>query len=59
MKIKGISNKNNKDNYKKFLNETEEEGNNCPCWVCKEQRDIMKNIQRQNSFLSNIVAFDQ
>jgi hypothetical protein len=53
----GTPNVDSKDTYKKFTFETEEEYNNCPCWVCKERIDIMRNIQRENSLLGNIISF--
>lgn len=42
---------------KNFLKETDDE--NCNCWRCEEQKDKKKIIKRQNSFLSNIVAFEK
>lgn len=51
----GTSNSDNKDNDKKFTLGTED----CNCYLCREFKDQKRIIQRQNSFLSNIVAFEQ
>jgi hypothetical protein len=49
----------NKDNDKKFILKSDEDNKNCPCWVCKEQIDKIKNIQRQNFALSVFIGFGQ
>jgi hypothetical protein len=51
-------NSDNKNIDKNFLKETDNE-NKCNCYLCRELQDKKRIIQRQNSFLSNIVAFEQ
>ena len=53
-------NLNNKNIVKNFFWEIDDKNdNNCLCWVCKEQIDKVKNVQRQNSLLGNIITFSQ
>ena len=50
MRKVGTPNVDSKDIVKSFFLEIDDKkDNNCPCWVCKEQNDKIKNIQRQNS----------
>lgn len=54
----GTSNVDSKDIVKNFFWEIDDKNdNNCLCWVCKEQIDKVKNVQRQNSLLGNIIVF--
>ncbi len=48
---------NSKDNNKKFFSIIDEE--NCDCYWCREFKDQKRIVQRQTSFLGNIIGFGQ
>jgi hypothetical protein len=44
------------NNVKKDKNNQD---NNCDCFRCREAKDKMKIVQRENTFLGNIITFSQ